>query len=222
MRHEESHRSPWFLPDGRQFLYYVRASSPEHTGVYLADLGGRAARNLISQENDQRHVPIESGAIYVVPGYLLFIRQSMLVAQRFDPVAGGLAGEAIPITQAGPGGFRRFSAADSGILILADSQSATAPEYTLRWVDRAGRPVRSMGKVGTMRHISYSPDGREGGVRSPGSAIQRRRCIDFRCPPENHDAPYISAREQRHASDIAGWQAGGISLQPGWTFRSFY
>jgi hypothetical protein len=202
VRHEESHRSPWFLPDGRQFLYYVRASSPEHTGVYLGDLGGRSAKKLLSQDNDQHNIPVESGAIYVFPGYLLFIRQSMLVAQRFDPDAGGLAGAAIPITRAGPGGFWRFSAADSGILILPDSQSATAPEYTLSWVDRAGRPVRSMGKVGTMRHISYSPDGERVAYdhpAPPSSAgtvsifdVRRKKITRLTFPPGSSDMPVIS------------------------------
>ena len=35
---EASHRFPAFLPDGRHFLYYVRAAEPDVRGVYWASL----------------------------------------------------------------------------------------------------------------------------------------------------------------------------------------
>ena len=37
-RGEYSHGWPEFLPDGRRFLFVVRSSQPEHSGIYLTSL----------------------------------------------------------------------------------------------------------------------------------------------------------------------------------------
>jgi eukaryotic-like serine/threonine-protein kinase len=68
------HRSPSFLPDGDHFLYFAVGSS-EGPGIFLGSLSGDKALRL--GESD-------SGAVYATPGYLLFVRQGALMAQKFD------------------------------------------------------------------------------------------------------------------------------------------
>src|SRR5262249_25957092 len=37
-RQEISHRWPFFLPDGRHFLFVIRTNPPQHSGIYLGSL----------------------------------------------------------------------------------------------------------------------------------------------------------------------------------------
>ena len=74
-RGETSHWAPWFLPDGRHFLYLARSGSPETSGVYVGDLESKTRKQVVA---------FATTAIYVNPGYLLFVRELTLMAQRFD------------------------------------------------------------------------------------------------------------------------------------------
>ena len=70
---QESHRFPFFLPDGRHFLYYV--PTPEQVrGVYVRTLDEQPAHRLIDAD---------APAIYTSE-HLLFIREGRLIGQKFD------------------------------------------------------------------------------------------------------------------------------------------
>jgi serine/threonine-protein kinase len=73
-----SHRWPWFLPDGKHFLYVAvnhnTPASPD-TGVFVASLDGKENRLLFHTL---------SSAIYA-SGHLLFQRENSLVAQPTHP-----------------------------------------------------------------------------------------------------------------------------------------
>src|SRR5439155_22947877 len=71
---ERSHIFPRFLPDGRHFLYYV-AGQPEVNGVHVANIDGSENHRLLDAERPADFAPA---------GYLLFIRQGTLFAQKFD------------------------------------------------------------------------------------------------------------------------------------------
>src|SRR5262249_24930855 len=86
---ERYHRTPWFLPDGHQFLYTALNQDPDKSAIYIADL------NSTSESRGRRLLMIaNSNAIYVQPGYLLFAREGTLMAQPFDANRGQLTGEA--------------------------------------------------------------------------------------------------------------------------------
>ena len=86
-----SHRWPQFLPDGRHFLFFMAYGRPDTQGVYVGTLdGGEPTRVLAA----------ETAAVYAPPGALLWVRQGVLVAQRFDPARGVVSGEPIPVAQA--------------------------------------------------------------------------------------------------------------------------
>ena len=192
-RHEESHRSPWFLPDGRRFLYHVRASQQENTGLYLGDLNGRPPRKLL---------PAESGAIFVSPGYLLFTRQGIVFAQRFDPGTLDVTGEPTPITGASEGDYWWVSASNSGIVILQDGQAPRARGSSLVWVDRSGNQRTSIGGITRSRHISVSADESKVAYDHPtppsGAAavsifdVRRGTDNQLTFPPAISDMPVIS------------------------------
>jgi eukaryotic-like serine/threonine-protein kinase len=85
---ETSHRWPDFLPDGNHFLYFAHGSTIADSGIYLAALDSKERKLLL--RND-------SNAIYAAPGYLMFVRDNTLMAQRFNPRSLALEGEAKPL-----------------------------------------------------------------------------------------------------------------------------
>ncbi len=82
-----SHRWPFFLPDGKHFLYLAMHHDPSkfsNNAVYYASIDGRENRLLIHAQTN---------AIYAA-GFLLFGRGDQLMAQPFDPAKGALSGQA--------------------------------------------------------------------------------------------------------------------------------
>jgi Tol biopolymer transport system component len=151
-RQDESHRWPWFLPDGRRFLFYIRASLPENSGVYLGDLDGRAPWKILT---------IDSGAVYVSTGHLAFVRQGTLYAQRFDVGSVRFLGNPIPLSPLAPNirtRWGRFAISGPGVLVI-DPRQVPNQERDLLWVDHIGRTVRSMGRIGVSQDISLAANG---------------------------------------------------------------
>ena len=150
-REEVRHRWPSFLPDGRHFLYFVTAASPDAGGIYVGSLESSDAMRLVASD---------SSALYAPPGVLLFMRGGTLLRQRFD--AGGLAvqGEATPLTErvardGGTIGAAGFSASANGVLAFRSAGAATT-QFT--WFDRSGRVVNTVGPPGSYRQPALSPD----------------------------------------------------------------
>ena len=72
------HISPFFLPDGRHFLYSSGTGGAIASSVYVGSLDSDNATRLLDG----------SGAKYA-NGYVVFLRGSTLMAQRFDPRSPG-------------------------------------------------------------------------------------------------------------------------------------
>ena len=149
---QTGHRFPQFLPGGRQFIFYA-AGQAGTQGIYLSSLDTADTKQLVATTG--------AGA-YAPPGWLLFIRQSTFVAQRFDPAHGTLTGD--PVTVADPVGQDQFGAS-------AVSASAAGPvmyraagtsQRQLAWFDRSGNALGTLGRPDDNRLIApaVSPDGR--------------------------------------------------------------
>lgn len=158
-RQESAHVFPWFLPDGRRFLYLsVSRAAPENSGIYVRSLDAPPG-----SASSTRILTAGFGAAYVPDGeqergHLLFMRDSALFAQAFDPARLQITGEAVRI--AGPvgsfldGAF--FSASRNGTL------SFRTPDDTLRltWLDRRGNVVERVGEPGRYRGLALAPEGK--------------------------------------------------------------
>jgi eukaryotic-like serine/threonine-protein kinase len=85
-RGELSHRWPMFLPDGRHYLYMA---------TNFFGLKGADAIFVGSLDSDEKRFVVEAdgNAVYAAPGYLLFYRDTTLLAQRFDLKRFALMGE---------------------------------------------------------------------------------------------------------------------------------
>ncbi|HEV2314253.1 MAG TPA: protein kinase, partial [Candidatus Acidoferrales bacterium] len=156
-------RWPQFLPDGDHFLFYVGPPSAENRGIYVASLAGGEPKLLL--RNDWN-------AIYSVAGYLLFVREGTLMAQRFDPAKLQLTGDAMPVTehvQADAATGRGIVSASQNGYLVYEGGNATSGKNQLLWFDRAGKQIAETGEPGDYATTSLSPDGTKLAVATLGS-----------------------------------------------------
>jgi len=154
-RQESAHLLPWFLPDGRRFLYLsVSRAAPENSGIYVRTLDAPP------EATPTRILATGFGAAYVPDGvgeqgHLLFMRDGALFAQAFDPARLQLTGEAAriaePVGSYLDGAF--FSASRNGALAFR------APEDTTRltWLDRHGAVLGRVGDPGRYSGLALDP-----------------------------------------------------------------
>ncbi|MCK4773421.1 MAG: PD40 domain-containing protein, partial [Candidatus Krumholzibacteria bacterium] len=149
-RGEDGHGWPFFLPDGKRFLY-ISFRRDEPAEIRLGSLGSFDTEKLT--EGDSR---IE----YVAPNYLIFERNRTLLAQPFDPGVGKLAGDPFPLTEGigtGAVGLAHFSGSSNGTLIYTSGDS---PERQMAWFDRQGRELSIVGVPARLYDPALSADGR--------------------------------------------------------------
>lgn len=143
---------PFFLPDGRRFLYTRLVGPPDAVGVYLASLDSKESRRLVPDAS--KAVFVES-QVQNTRGYIFLVREGALLAQPVE--AGGMQpiGEPLQIATGVP--TRGFSVSARGTLVYT-TQPAIAQELT--WFDRDGTPRGTVGEPGAIGDLTLSPDGR--------------------------------------------------------------
>jgi Tol biopolymer transport system component len=143
-----THRWPFFLPDGKHFLYlaanHIRPQSDE-TGIYVTSIDGKENKFLVSS-------PV--GAQFS-GGKLLYVKGNKLLAQTLDTRELKLKGSPAEIAEGivvDLGVWHAtFTVSDSDVLLY---QTGTASGNSrLEWVDREGK------------HISFVTDGQIFGAR---------------------------------------------------------
>jgi eukaryotic-like serine/threonine-protein kinase len=154
-RLETSHRWPQFLPDGKHFLYLA------------ANFGGRYEYNAIfiaKLDSSEKHmvVPSSANAAYVEPGYLVYMRDRVLVSQKIDPSSYTLSGD--PRTLSDQALY--FPAVDrvvfsAGKQMLVTQTGKGASESVLAWFDRSGKDLGHVGAPLSYDNVRLSPDGRK-------------------------------------------------------------
>ncbi len=144
-------RWPYFLPDGRHFLYVGMEGDDPKGKVYVASLDSSEAK-LVVDEN--------SGAAYA-NGYLFFTKDGNLVAQPFDPDRLILSGNPVPVATNVEYFETRslgdFSVSENGVLVYRTAYSSPS---RLAWLDRSGKQIATLGGQGYYRDGRLSPDGR--------------------------------------------------------------
>ncbi len=153
---ENSHRGPFFLPDGRRFLFTNRCEQREHNALFLGSLdSGRT----------QRVLPLQSNAAYLPPrggsaGALLYYRDGGLFAQRFDTEHVVLLGEPVPVLE--HVGYRaasvlaQFEASLDGSLIVS---RPAGDDNLLTWFNRKGEATGTVGGPDSYHQPRISPNG---------------------------------------------------------------
>jgi Tol biopolymer transport system component len=151
-----SHRWPFFLPDGKHFLYLAinhdSAKSANDT-VYYASVDGSVNRPLFKSK---------SNAIYA-DGYLLFARNEQLLAQPFNPSNGILSGEtqtlAKDVANDPTTWHMDVAASKDGLLIYGNGGGNHGTEELL-WMDRATKKLYTIAEgLPEVNDFSLSPQG---------------------------------------------------------------
>jgi Tol biopolymer transport system component len=140
------HNSPFFLPDGRHFLYAASAGPNTHV-VYFASLDGGEPVRLVETN---------SSAQYAAPGYLLYMKDKALMAHPFDAQHGTLVGEPVSVPMSVVLGGVVFSASTTRTLMYR----STSTTNELVWVDREGHRTGVAAPVAAYDSIALSPDGK--------------------------------------------------------------
>ena len=153
-RGEVAHTAPWFLPDGRRFLFVSAFGQP---GVYVGSL-----------DSDERTQVLPfSGLAAFASGHLVFNRGATLFAQQFDPDTLTLHGEPIRVADGlltDPSSAVAVYGVSDSVLAYAtgDRFRGLAPRMSrMAWYDRSGKRLETIGKPGLYRGIELSPDGKK-------------------------------------------------------------
>jgi len=142
-RRERAHIMPYFLPDGRHFLYLRNSPAAEYMGIYVGSLDRAPAEQslarLIATDTGVSFVPGPLGR-----GSILFLRDGLLMAQDFDTRELELRGDPHVLAK-GVGNTRAFpffAASVSGTLVYRAAPTQTSQ---LVWLDRRGREIERLG-----------------------------------------------------------------------------
>jgi eukaryotic-like serine/threonine-protein kinase len=154
-RNESSHKQPRFLPDGRNFLF-VASSAFSMNSVLVGSLDGRTPKPLLQSDVDATYAD----------GFLLFVREGTLLAQRFDSARLELAGDPVVIAQnidtLVSGALSSVSA--SREMLSYRTTSGGGVDSQLVWFDRNGKMLGTVGDRIDQAGIGLSPDGTRAAV----------------------------------------------------------
>ena len=120
---ETVHTRPFFLPDGRHFIYRT-STGPGGGPIYVAALNSAERKFLLNSDS--------SNVLYT-QGHLLFLREMTLMAQPFDARRLALTGEAFPIAEniryIATAGV--FSVSENGVLAYQTGTETTGSQLVL-------------------------------------------------------------------------------------------
>ncbi len=149
-RGDNSHRHPWFLPDGKRYLYTARSVRGGDANIVIAgSLDGETEVEVFSS-------PV---GVQFVAGRLLYLRGSTLVERSFDPETLEFSGEETDIADemliVGGAAKSVFSATPE---VLVYQQGVEETRSELVWLDRTGTRIGIVGDVASYYSLALSPD----------------------------------------------------------------
>lgn len=154
---QTTHRWPWFLPDGKHFLFLATShtgNDPTHNGIYLGSLDSSATQMVVATD----------AAAQYASGYLIYRSGAALVAQPFDPSTAKLSGSPQPLVsniRYDSGVWRSiFSASQNGRLVY-QTGIASGAGTRLVLFDRSGKQISQVSeRENLMVDVRLSPDGK--------------------------------------------------------------
>ncbi len=148
---EQVHAWPYFLPDGKHFLFQVQYSDNRPSVIRVGELGSFKTRTLEKTDSRMEYVP---------PGYILWVQDRTLLARKFDAGSLKFTGEPFPVLEsigASGLGLAQFSTSDDGILAYREQGQ---PTNKLVLLDRDGRASELPFGEARYGNPAISPDGR--------------------------------------------------------------
>jgi len=137
---------PHLLPNGRHLLF-----STFETGTRAGTIEGERLHSVL---------PAGGEMVLYADGYLIAVRDGMLVAYPFDLDALKVSGDPVTIDERAVISRRNYaavSASENGRLAFRSGRSAPRQ---LRWYSRQGAPLGDLGRPGFYQQINLAPDRR--------------------------------------------------------------
>ena len=147
---DNSHRAPFFLPDGDHFLYFSLGKSAPDSALRVDSLSRPGPRTLLSDPTSAEYAG----------GLLYFVRRGTLMAQPFDLQTLALTGETRAVSEdvvRFNTGLHGYSVSSTGATSFL-RQFTTPAQVRLTWMTRDGRAVGTVGPAGDLSQPSLSPD----------------------------------------------------------------
>jgi eukaryotic-like serine/threonine-protein kinase len=157
-------RWPWFLPDGKHFLFLSTSHTggdPKQNGIYFGSVDSTESHLVLATDS----------AAQYASGYLLYRLNTALVAQPFDPSNGTVSGSPTPVVtylRDDVGVWRSiFSVSQNGLMVYQLGSSDSAKSHLVMF-DRSGKTLadydpqennatNARGLLG-IRDVHLSPD----------------------------------------------------------------
>jgi len=147
---------PWFLPDGKHFIFTASlriggGNELAGTRLKLGSIDTTASRTLYEMGNIDR---VE----YSREGYILYVENENLMGLPFDAGKLEVTGEPKPIAMhiGKATNTYAFSVSDNGTLLYQTGNQSSLSE--LVWVDRSGNELNGVGHKASYVDVSLSPD----------------------------------------------------------------
>lgn len=153
-RDEIGHRHPFFLPDGRHFIYVAVSRRDEYSGIWLASLDSSERRFLVASLRK---------AQFAAPGTLLYIQNETLMARPFDAKRLAFSGAPVPVVSAvaeNPGNsVSAFSVSANAVLAYRTVKQTTPRQISpitvvVNWRELTG--IRAVAAAGSAAMDSAS------------------------------------------------------------------
>jgi Tol biopolymer transport system component len=150
----DSDRWPFFLPDGKHFVYLHSpiGAGDDRNEIRFASLDGATNKLLLKG----RYYNPEYAS-----GWLLVGRSGALVAQKLDPVSGELSGDAVQIADQlqvdDNTASSVFSVSHNGVLVYLQGAGTGGGHHV--WVDTTGKQLAKVSEFGLYGATRLSPDG---------------------------------------------------------------
>ena len=167
---DTNHLFPKFLPDGHSFVFLVTSQNASAQGIYASRLDRPSERTkLVATNANAGYAPPAQGH----PGYLLWMRDSTLVAQPFDASRLRVVGDPVSVAEAVAGNRQSaFTSAGFGISsngLLAYWSGFTGGQQLISMTREGAREVlMDFGRGGDAH---FSPDGQRVALeRDPSSS----------------------------------------------------
>ncbi len=202
---------PVFLPDGQHFLF-TKDSGGEQS-IVVGSLDSTDEKPLLKTS---------SRVLYAPPGYLLYVRENTLVAQKFDAKSLVLDTDATPIGE-GLGvdsvGLATFSVSNNGVLAYRVGE---LDGRRMVWVDRNGKPTPAIDGIGDYQNPAIAPDGTHVAFdgATPGTQgdiwirdLTRAVSTRFTFDPTIEQVPVWSPDGQQLAFDVRAKGAGNLYIK---------
>jgi Tol biopolymer transport system component len=147
-----THRNPIFLPDGKHFLFVERLLKAPFGDLYVGSIDGGEPKRIVERA---------SNAVYA-QGYILYLRDRNLVAQKFSTGSLSVNGNPVPVAANidywNPKDLGDFSVSTLGTLIYRTAQSTS---FRFAWMKLPGKETEEFGETmsGIATPMSVSSDG---------------------------------------------------------------